>query len=302
MAYRRTKRRYPARRRPTRKSSYRSKSRRSYTGRRRVSRAPSRKRILNMTSTKKKDNMLCWTNTSPSQIVLGFTYGVGPAILTGGNTYIFPWVANYRPATDYTGGFARPVQESVRTSTVCYMRGVKEQIQIQTNTGMPWTWRRICFTLKGTALRNFATTNMWMNITNGNGPTRLMNNWATTTGGQAIVDLVFDGRTGADWDSVYAAKTDKQRISVHYDKTVTMNPGNESGYVRNFKLWHPMNKNMQYDDDESGDGESTAGYSTLNKMGMGDYYIVDIIASGTAGDSDDMLRFNPQATLYWHEK
>lgn len=255
-----------------------------------------------MTSTKKKDNMPCVTNITAANPVQGGTYVNGAAVLTGGNTYIIPWIAICRPVTDYTGGFGRPIEQAVRTRSEVYMRGLREQIQIQTNTGMPWMWRRVCFTMKGIDLRRNVVSNFqWTNV-GANGMNRLVNNASTTAPGAEIVNLIFDGNTGTDWQSVYAAKTDKERITVKYDKTRTFNAGTESGTVRNFVLWHQMNSNLRFDDDESGDGMSTNAFSTTSKRGMGDYYVVDIIASGTGGTAEDLLSFQPQATLYWHEK
>ena len=246
--------------------------------------------------------MPSYTNTTAASPSQGTAYTNGPAVLLGGNTYIFPWIATARPVTDYTGGFGRPIEEAVRTSSSCYMRGLREQIQIQTNSGMPWMWRRVCFTLKGQDLRVNTVAQVAFTAVGVNGMNRLLNNAAGTATGQAIVNLIFDGNTGTDWNSVYACKTDNQRITVKYDRTITMNAGTESGTVRNFKMWHPMDKYIQYDDDESGDGMSTNQFSTTSKRGMGDYYIVDILASGTGGDGTDALSFQPQSTLYWHEK
>lgn len=246
--------------------------------------------------------MPCITNITAANPVQGGTYTTGQAVLVGGNTYIMPWIATARPVTDYTGGFGRPIEEAVRTRSECYMRGLREQIQIQTNSGMPWTWRRVCFTLKGSDLRSNVVANVQWTNTGVNGMNRLVNNAATTSVGQAIVNLIFDGNTGTDWSTVFACKTDNQRITVKYDKTRTLNAGNTQGTVRNYNLWHPMNSNLHFDDDESGDGMSSNQFSVTSKRGMGDYYIVDIISSGTAGGTGDALSFQPQSTLYWHEK
>jgi len=59
---------------------------------------------------------------------------------------------------------------------------------------------------------------------------------------------------------------------------------------------------LVYDDDESGDAEITKYQSTESKLGMGDYYIVDIILPGTGGTSSDLLQLRSTSTLYWHER
>lgn len=62
-----------------------------------------------------------------------------------------------------------------------------------------------------------------------------------------------------------------------------------------------MNKNLVFSNDEAGETETSDAFSTVGKAGMGDFYIYDIFQSiGT--DAAQHLAFEPQATLYWHEK
>jgi len=63
-----------------------------------------------------------------------------------------------------------------------------------------------------------------------------------------------------------------------------------------------MNKNLVYDDDESGDNETTNYYSVDSRAGMGDYYIYDIITPGAGGVASDQILLTSNASLYWHEK
>ena len=63
-----------------------------------------------------------------------------------------------------------------------------------------------------------------------------------------------------------------------------------------------MNENLLYDDDEDGGEESAVNMSSKGKYGMGDYYVLDIIGSGTGGTTSDRLSWAPTSTLYWHEK
>lgn len=305
MAYRTIKRgRRSYTRRTTRKGyGGRSTPRRRYsTTRRRYPRKMSNKRILNVTSKKKKDNMVNYSNTIAGTPTGSTTYGTGAAILQGGTTYIFPWVASARPGTDTSPLPAFPIEQAGRTSTVCYMRGVKEKIQLQTSTGMAWQWRRICFTMKG---KRFYGTDVdgyrWSLMTSA-GVVRVVNSIAGTTQGSDLVDALFDGRNGTDWISPFTAKTDSDILSIKYDKTTIIQSGNDTGVMRNFNRWHAMNKNLHFDDDEAGDANSSKAYSAEGRKGMGDYYIVDIIAAGTGSTSTDRLSFQPEATLYWHEK
>lgn len=63
-----------------------------------------------------------------------------------------------------------------------------------------------------------------------------------------------------------------------------------------------MNKNLHYQSDEDGNNQSSSPYSVETKLGLGDYYILDIISAGTGATSSDRMSFDPEATLYWHEK
>nr|QJB18625.1 MAG: capsid protein [Genomoviridae sp.] len=280
----------------TRRRSYPT-TRRRYTKRRGMS----RRKIVDITSTKKKDNMQCFTNIRAGQDTDGGTlFASDVPTLEGGRMYIMPWIATARRAEG-----AAPLQAS-RTKTEVYWRGVKERVQIQTNNGTPWQWRRICFTAKRSDLRNRSTGSFGWAIT---GPVNL--GWMRAVNDVAfsapdiansMLDLMFDGNQGVDWSNYFTAKVDPESVTVKYDRTIIINPGNDSGVMKNYSMWHGMNKNLQYDDDENGNTMNFSPFSTAGKRGMGDYYIVDFIESGSGGNADDRLSFHPQATAYWHEK
>lgn len=115
------------------KAKYKAKARRKYGG-------MTKKRVLQITSTKKKDTMLCYSNTTAASPQGGTTYAASDAVLTGGNFYVFPWIASARPGTLSGGSAANPIMEADRTSTTCFMRGLKERIEIQTNSALSWQW------------------------------------------------------------------------------------------------------------------------------------------------------------------
>lgn len=259
-----------------------------------------RRKIVDITSTKKKDNMICSTNVTPGNDDGTALYDRRPAQLYGGRMYIMPWICTGRTAEG-----AAPLQ-AARTRTEVYWRGVKERIQIQTNNGTPWQWRRICFTCKRPDLRNLQnSTFSWArSLGSAQGWTRVVNDVVllNPTIAESLIDLMFDGTQNLDWDDYFTAKSDREQVTVMYDKTFIINPGNESGVMKNYSLWHGMNKNMQYDDDENGGTMNFSPFSTTAKRGMGDYYIVDFIESGSGGDTEDRLTFHPNAVAYWHEK
>jgi len=110
------------------------------------------------------------------------------------------------------------------------------------------------------------------------------------------------GRKSIDWSDPIIAPLDTSRITVKYDKTITSKSGNDRGTVREFKLWHPMNKNLVYGDDEAGDNMTTVFRSVTSKAGMGDYYVMDVITPGSGAVTSDQLLLQSNSTLYWHEK
>lgn len=289
----------------TRRYSKRSGPRRSYVKRRRYTRKGMSKRaVLNTTSRKKRNGMLSWSNTTTTGA--SRTLAQGPAYVTNsGGFFVYCATAQELDAQSVIGNIAS------RTASTCYMKGLSEHVRIQTSSGVPWFHRRICFTVKGpnpfgssslsdtptqTYLPYLDTSNgierPWFNTQINSMSVTLTNMWS----------LLYKGVNGKDWDDLIIAPLDTSRISVKYDKTWTMQSGNTNGIVRERKLWHPMNKNIVYDDDENGDVEASSYFSTDSKAGMGDYFVVDIIQPGTGATSSDLLQISSNSTLYWHEK
>lgn len=295
------------RKRTTRKGYGGRTSRRRYpTTRRRYPRKMSNKRILNLTSRKKRDTMLSYTNTSVTTPVGSPTYNTGPATLRGDQTYLFAWVPTARSITDGTGITNSVYEISQRTATSCYMRGLKEAVNIRTNSSNAWQWRRICFTFKGYTLyptdnQNNQPYQYFSEVAN-LGMVRTMNNLNTNDKGNRLLERIFRGTQNEDWLNVFNAMVDTQRVSVMSDRTRTIASGNDSGVVRTYKQWYPMNKNILYNDEEAGDDMIGSYTSAQSKVGMGDYYIVDFFQCSDGGDQSDLMTVLPEATLYWHEK
>lgn len=264
----------------------------------------SAKRILNLTSEKKKDVMLQYTNIDYGAITPG-AYNQREAALSGNYRYMIPWIATGRPGIDVGGGGANPIDESTRTKTTCYMRGLKESITLRAGDGHPWLWRRICFTLKGDRIHSLQAAGMLlydrMSGTGSSGVVRPATNWpATAQGGAELEQLMFRGLRNVDWADSFLAPLDTTRITVKYDKTTTLSAGNSEGFIRTYHRWHPMNKNLVYGDDQAGQAVQLTPWSTEGKQGMGDFYVVDLFKSNGNPDAQLGLRYN--ATLYWHEK
>lgn len=294
MAYRtrRASRRAPRRyARRTFRRSTRAKARYRRPAFRRTSRMPTR-RILNLTSKKKQDNMIATVTTNA-----GGSAATGSATIAATTGGTFLWRCTSRDRINNTSGDDTSV--AVRNSDTCFMRGLKEYVQMATNSGSAWTWRRICFTGKGsmfpaafTAIKEAETNLGWV---------RLLTNIRGTPNQSALTTVLFRGEANVDWLDVHNAKVDTTRVTVKYDHQRIIRSGNASGTTIFDNRWYPMNQNLVYDNDESGENESNSIASTTAKPGMGDYYVVDFIDCVTPGSSD-ALSFLPQATLYWHEK
>lgn len=252
--------------------------------------------------------MLSFTNTTPTG--LSRPLAQGPAVVNGRDGATFLWLAT---AMDLSanGSTNTVANRAERTATVCFMRGLQDNMMIQTNNSLPWFHRRICFTFRGTNPFNTVTPpdapiiayspyletsngmqRLWLNQ-NINGMTQSRNQ---------MEGFLFKGASGVDWNDVTVAPVDTSRVSVKFDHTWTYRSGNASGTVKKTKLWHGMNHNLVYDDDETGAVEQAAYTSVDSTQGMGDYYVVDYFVGGLGAAATDLLALNANSTLYWHEK
>lgn len=172
---------------------------------------------------------------------------------------------------------------------------------ITTGSAASWRWRRIVFAAKGLQdaitgfVGNYETSNGWPRAIidySGADPSVTRNQWE---------NFMFEGNAGQDWYSTFTAKVDTKRCTLLYDRTRIINSGNQSGRFAAYKLWHPINKNVVYANDEAGEGKSNQSTSVQSKAGLGDVYVIDMF-SCASGNAADQLVFEPECTTYWHEK
>jgi len=295
-----------------RKKSARTSRPRRYAAKKRTyrkKRSMTKKSILNLTSIKKRDTMLAYTNSSAAEQQGSTTYTSLPAIVNGGQgpniVAAFLWCATARDNTTSNANFqGTKFNLATRTSSTPYMIGLKEAIEIQVSTGMPWQWRRICFTFKGPLGLTYdegtsiatETSNGWMRVVN--------QIQGDAGGGQQYIlfEKLFKGQNTMDWNDPMTAKVDNSRVTLRYDSTCSLASGNEDGFIRKYNRWHSMRKTLVYDDDELGGGTNARTLSTEGKAGMGDYYVLDLFRARQDSATTDRLSFRPESTLYWHEK
>jgi len=262
----------------------------------------SRKRILSMTSTKKRDVM-------PQDLLQGGgghgTYGPLTVAASAGTTYCL-WCPTGRPMRTYgTNGGQVEFSDSARNRSVVFQRGLQERVRIATDTSEAWQWRRICWTMKGAfpGVTPVEYSTFFPDPTDSSGTNFEVHRTLVPLIPASVVavqELIFRGDGGTDYTDAMTAPLDTSRIRFLYDRTVQINSGNDSGCVRNFKLWHRMNKNMKYFDTEAGVNLTERSFfATEGLIGMGDYYVLDFFEA-IAGTGN--LSFGPQPTMYWHEK
>jgi len=238
--------------------------------------------------------------------------GLGPTIVspTNGIIQAYGWIATARDNTNTPGVPAGGVDDSSRTADQCFMRGVRENIGIETQSNMPFQWRRICFCFKGQEiLRDRVTTALgalyqeaappgWMRAT-----THLLGTNVTSTFVYDNLEtILFRGVKNLDWFDVFDAQVDHFRVDLKYDRTRSFHSGNDVGLLKKIKIWHPMNKNLEYNSDESAGGRIESVLSANTKRSMGDYYIIDYFKFTTTATINDAISWTPEACLYWHER
>ncbi|AJD07466.1 putative capsid protein [Odonata associated gemycircularvirus 2] len=308
-----------SRRRTTRRSSTRkrpSTRRRSYGKKRSTfrSRRMSSKRILNLTSKKKQDNMLSFSNTAsdgtPTTVAQGSLYVAGVQSGATSNYGMSIFCPTARSLVTAGPPISRWMSQTEPPPHVT-LRGYKENLRIQTSSSQPWLWRRIVFNTKGptfssTSVGDTATRQKYSPFSDTSiGMARLWFNTSVNamSATQSLFQTVmFKGAINQDWSDPITAKVDTSRITVMSDRTQTIKTQNSNGHFSERKLWYPMNKNLVYDDDEAGAAEVPAYYSTDAKPGMGDVYIVDFVMPSVGATASDIINFNCTSTLYWHEK
>lgn len=246
--------------------------------------------------------MLQFTNAVPDRSRPA-VYTANEAVMKGGDpeSYLFCWAASARASTTGISNQPNPHDEATRTATTVFVRGLKERIEITTNNGLPWQWRRIVFAQKGMWNDITQTSTFQLSSLTSSGYRRLVNEaWGTSR--SFLTNYLFRGVVGNDWNDEINAPIDTRRVTVLYDKTRAISSGNERGVMRTYKLWHGINKNLVYDDDENGGAEDSSAFSVSSKAGIGDIYVIDIFRPRGGSVPGDQLAFGPSATLYWHER
>lgn len=297
MAYRRSSR---TTRRPRRRTVRRRTTRTTRRSRPTRVRSSGRltRRIANVASVKKMDNMANWVPVS--SINPG---GAGNFAVQGINPTADPVGFLFCPTARVFEGTQNDLSD--RNAQTIFARGYREWTDIRMSGAQPFRWRRIVFSAKGLPDKFLAADptfiSAYYSTTTTSGYVRQSN--VLPSGAFGIVNsILFKGVASVDWSTPMSAKVDTQKLTVHSDKSMVLNPGNQSGLLRNVKNWYPLNRNLTYGDDEAGTGLLTSPFaSPLDRHGMGDLFIYDLFES-VSNTADTTLGVRHQGTFFWHEK
>jgi len=282
MAYSRYKRRPRRTRRTPRRPARRQYRTKRTTYRKKRTMGTSRRRILNIASTKKRDNMRFYDPTAGSATSLSIDGR------PQGSQSIFMFCATAREKD-----FAASGLPSERGASTVFWKGVSEAVSLTVATGVAWKWRRLVFSSKG--LRENSTT---IELSPG-GWARPWNAYGDAT----TLSRLFQGTQGIDFNSYMLAKPNRDLMTIMYDKTRVLRSGNASPHEHHVKMWHGLNKTMYYDDDENGTVVPgvTNRWAAISNHGLGDVYIMDIFDC-IDGVAADKITIRSHTTAYWHEK
>ena len=236
----------------------------------------SKKRILNLTSTKKRDSLAFYDPTN----VTATERTISSSGSTNVNIYLYsPTARQYENSDDPTD----------RSRSTIYWKGYREIGNFTTNSAVPWEWRRIVFEAK--SLRVEAAHGL-----TSSGYRR----FTAPFGDVAILNILFEGSGAGDSTRLIHGKIDTQRVKLHYDRKVVLRSGNDGIHYRQYKHYFPFNSNMYYADDENLDSMVSNNWCSDTRKGMGNIFILDMFRCCAPGTNE--LAWSPSATAYWHEK
>lgn len=206
-----------------------------------------------------------------------------------------------------------------RTSTRPYLKGFKEVYRITPSDASVWWHRRITFACKGNPFFKQGDSNGLINTVGAESspptsvssrPFRDLSNEVSGQYQQAydkLMNYLYDGVFTTDWRDPFTAATDKTRLTILSDRFQRIVSGNQTPSPVHRKHYTPINKTVQYDDEQNGLLMSSNPISTDAKPGLGDIYVFDLfgcpapITSGAAPGASTLL-VSSTSTLYWHEK
>lgn len=198
---------------------------------------------------------------------------------------------------------------AARTATRTYVKGISETYRLVPSDASCWEWRRIVCSIKG----GFGRSNSDIELIGAQystNPTQryLKDITGDTTGPytqmwDAVQDILFRGVKTTDWTDQMTAPVDTARVTLHSDKRRTLFSSNDAPRPRLVKTYVPINKTIQYDDEENGISITPSKFAVESKIGIGDIYIFDMLTCrAPISATTSQLQVVSTQTYYWHEK
>lgn len=260
----------------------------------RKKRGNSKKRILEVASTKKRDTMRIATINGGTIAPVGMRGAASP--IPADNFYSGIWCPTYRLFNSTI------TNESARNARTVYWKGLAERYRIETTTNLPVEFRRIVFScpdrilLTSTAAATDQPPFMFESATN-----RYWRSLGTGPMNTDYLDGIFAGQRGIDWLNPMTAKTDTKRVKVLSDRRYKISSGNDAQTAKEFKFYDVFNKNMTYDDDEAGGLVATSGFAQYSNNGqMQNVYVLTLLYAITNQALTPTVDIT--STVYWHER
>lgn len=266
----------------------------------------SRKKIVDITLKKKKDTMV----PTRGPISKDTPPTVGQTVITADPLrQIFPflWMASGRLPLQAPTSPGFPADRATRSATDVFFKLISEKVEIQTDSAIPWLWRRIVFAYQGSEdFLDIGDDNLLTpTLLDTNGYSRFTADLYSDSDSAAVWNILqnvlFAGKPLVDWSSPMNAPINKDRLKLLYDRTTPIRSGNQEGVMKMFKRNHWVKRKIRYADQEDGGGLDGSEHSAPSRGSLGDVFILDVFEAPQLAEGDKLF-FSPQATVYWHER
>lgn len=265
-----------------------------------------------MVSTKKRDRMLLRSSTDG-----GISY-LPEAVASSTNNCAL-YLVTGRGRADLGSDL-----QANRGKQDVFWKGFSDHLMMQSTTSDPWKWRRIVFEVHAGGVSTGVPPSLYLGVgatdidqidpstNSGAQPQNLVGlsgvlryyrqfSFLTNTQMNDFLGGLFGGTVGFDFNSgqYMTARCQNENIKIHSDVTRSINSGNDSGVMKSYKSYIPLNKSMRYAGNEVGNLTSSTFYAAP-KSPLGDVYVCDLFTQ--LNDAPGSLRITGQSCAYWHEK
>lgn len=249
--------------------------------------------VLNVASVKKRDKMTLGIVASDGTVTATSNQAYN---IAAGSHQLFISAASYKERLNNANEASRNLRQ-------VFLRGISERVRWETNstTGTPMIVRRM-------VVSGIARIDLAVGVTSiVTQPTHVVDNGNHYIGlgtGQMninVAEVLFAGTYNRDWKDDMTARIDARRWKIHSDKSFVVRSGNQAEAIMQRRFYDPINKTLQYDDEENGFDVATSGWAAYSTQGhqQNVYIIYQVYNPSTATIAPTV---SLERTLYWHEK